>query len=246
MTLYDEREKYCLSIIILNGGIIDYYILRDIILSHSESFSNVKHVTRAVRRTINKLIKKGDLTEVDDVIKIKPIMEAGFIDIYYSEFLKVIKIMKEYSKNNVMKYNVKMLIDYFEEYYLEDNYFLIEEIYSAYETYKNTENCEAVINSCGRCVEIIISVICDYFEIERKDKDIRPMIRSIKSSDIIQKKPKKERDEWMHLMNGLDLVYSYRSRLGAHVNYDWLVELIANSCLMMTFYYVDYFLTLLE
>lgn len=243
MKIFNDREKYCISLLIANGGIMDYYDLRDIILEYNEGFSNVKHVDRAVKRTIVKLIDKGEIDVKDDSIKLNPVLVAGFIQNFYSEVLKAIENYQLYGKNNIMEFNARDTLRYFKDEIFDEHYFLIKEITEAYNIYQMTKKYNSVITSCGRCVELMVQYINEECSLNIKESRTRSLINKIKNNEFIQKMEKEDKDRWYYFLDGCNIIYQFRNKMGAHMDYYWGDDQIAHSCLIMTFYFIDYFVT---
>jgi len=243
MKVYNDREKYCISLLIANGGTMDYCDLRDIILEHNEGFSNVKHVDKAVKRTIDKLIEKGEIEKKDDSIRLNPILGAGFIQNFYSDILKAIENYQLYRKNNVMEFNAKYTLHNLKDEIFFEHYWLIKEITEAYNIYQMTKKYNSVITSCGRCVEHMIQYINEQYSLNLKGTSTRSLINKIKNNEFIQKMNKEDRDRWSYFLDGCNVIYQFRNKMGAHMDYYWGDNQIAHSCLIMTFYFIDFFVT---
>lgn len=242
MKTFTDREKYCISLLIANGGIMNYYDLRDIVLEHNEGFSNVKHVGKAVRRTIDKLIERGELEEKDSMIEVSPVTESGFIRIFYSDILKALKHYHNYRIDNIMEFNTKDTLHFIDDEAFYEYYFLIKEIRGAYNIYQNTKKYNAVITSCGICVEHMVNSINEFYNFNLKARSMQSLINKMKNSEYIQKMDHEEKDKWMHFLDGCKLIYQYRNEMGAHTTFSYGDELIAHSGLIMTFYLVEHFL----
>jgi hypothetical protein len=79
----NEREEYCLALIIIKGGETSYEEIRDTILEFKESFKDLSErylKYKAVKGTLSELANKEYLSEQKlGIFKVNPLMVAGFI-----------------------------------------------------------------------------------------------------------------------------------------------------------------------
>lgn len=250
MVSFDARERYCLSLIIANGGQITFDKLRTVIDVYRESYEDLKESYfksgRPIRITLNKLIKRKIITISKGIYEIDPIITAGFVSENYADILSGMKNYYGYKRQYVLEFDVKDALFILKEgsYYILDYESLLEEINRTYMTYKNTDNYKSVITGCGRCVEIMLDHIIEDCSLIVKTKGYGNIIRQINrdNSDFMNKIKKGDRQDWKLFLNGCQLIYDFRNKRGAHSGDYWKIEEIAHSFLIMTMYFVYYYL----
>ena len=169
MSALNDREKYCLALLIAKGGQALSNDIRDIILEHKESFNGLSEQYlrhQAVKKTLNNLKKKGHVTSTKDIFKINPIYEVGLIQQYPVIASKAMKNVISFRKNHVLEFNTSSV----EGYLLTEDtievapYGLIENLQDALKLYK-IESYDSVLVKCGKCVEIMMDELNDQYEL---------------------------------------------------------------------------------
>ena len=115
MSALNDREKYCLALLIAQGGQASYDEIRDIILENKESFSGLseKYLRRqAVKNILNNSIKKGYVTKIKDIFKINPMYEVGIIQQFPVILSKTMKNVITFRKNHVLEFDTSHVEEY--------------------------------------------------------------------------------------------------------------------------------------
>jgi len=136
MSVLNDREKYCLTLLIAKGGQAHGDDIRDIILEHKESFNGLSEQYlryQAVKRMLNNLVKKGYVTSTKDIFKINPIYEVGIIQQFPVIASKAMKNVISFRKNHVLEFNTSSVEGYLltEDTMEEAPYGLIENLQDA-------------------------------------------------------------------------------------------------------------------
>ena len=251
MISLNEREKYCLALIITKGGPADYYEIRDTILESRESFralseSYLKY--RAIKRTLSGLVKKGYLSEKSKIFEINPIMEAGFIQQFPIMISKAIKSNLGYCKEHILEFDTseieRVLLDDKSMHELFENppYDLIENLKDALKLQK-MGSYDSVLVKCGKCVEIMVNELDDDYSLFDKELSTGRMITRLRNENIFNKvKNQVDTDDFRTFVDGINVVYRFRNIMGAHSGWNWGIDQVATSCLILTFYLTDLYM----
>ena len=103
-----DREKYCFGLVIVSGGEEFFHRIRDIIIETKGPFEGLdpKYLRyKAVKNVLKSLEKKNCLSENDDVYRINPIFELGFIKQFPSEICKAIRSNLNYRKKHILHFD---------------------------------------------------------------------------------------------------------------------------------------------
>ena len=244
----NEREKYCLALIIANGGQADYEILRDVILEFKESFGDISEdylKYQAIKRTLEKLEETKFVSESSGIYKLNPMIEPGFIKESPFIITKAIKNFASYRKNHILEFNTRDVENYLlsEHYIMRSPYGLIENLKGALNL-QQIESYDSVLVKCGKCVEIMVNYLDENYLLFDTKISTGKIIQQFRKEEIIDKiKDDIDKDTWRTFTDGINIVYRFRNLMGAHADWTWGEERIAISCLILTFYLVDLFLT---
>lgn len=247
MSALNDREKYCLALLIAKGGQALSNDIRDIILEHKESFNGLSEQYlrhQAVKKTLNNLKKKGHVTSTKDIFKINPIYEVGLIQQYPVIASKAMKNVISFRKNHVLEFNTSSV----EGYLLTEDtievapYGLIENLQDALKLYK-IESYDSVLVKCGKCVEIMMDELNDQYELFDSDLRTGNMINQLRNEQIREKlKNEINKDYVRTFIDSVSLIYNFRNIMGAHSGFEWGQDQVATSCLILTFYLVDLYI----
>lgn len=248
MLTLNDREKYCLALIIVNGGQASHDEIRDIILEHKESFSGLseKYLRyQAVKNILKNSMKKGYITETKDIFKINPMYEVGIIQQFPVVVSKAIKNIITFRKNHLLEFDTSFV----EESLLTDDmmekppYGLIENLQDALKLYK-IESYDSVLVKCGKCVEIMMDGLNDQYDLFDYGISTGNMINQLKNEKIIEKLNEEiiSKDLLRTFIDGISLIYRFRNIMGAHAGLEWGQDQVATSCLILTFYLTDLYL----
>lgn len=249
MKSLDSREAYCLSLIIANGGNMDYNILRDVVLQYREPFQGLKTnyiKNKKVKKVIGNLVDEGIITEMADgacALSIEPALEEYIIKKHANYFCKAMKHLNEFRREHFIDFN----LSFAQETILSDEwaeflpYDLVDELKKAINTHQRTRNHSAVITNCGRCSEIIIKELNEQYSLFPPNKQITKMISEIKEKAVIEKfSNNREKKETFRIFgSAIYTIYQLRHKLGAHADWKWGEREIATSCLILTLYLAD-------
>jgi len=246
----NEREKYCLALIITRGGEAIYDAIRDTILESRESFKDLSErylKYKAVKRTLLTLVKKGYLSEPKpEIFKINPIMVAGFIQQFPIEISKGIKSNLQYRKEHILEFDTSeiesVLLDdeYMSDVFKNPPYDLIENLREALNLQK-MGSYDSVLVKCGKCVEIMVDELNYDYSLFDKELSTGRMITQLRDEDILKKMRNEEIDidDFRTFVDGINVVYRFRNIMGAHSGWDLGIDQVATSCLILTFYLAD-------
>jgi len=236
---------------IARGGSITTKKLKDIITEFKgeyEGLSNdyVKY-GKAIQITLDKLVKRNFIKRIDDAYELDPIILSGFAKENYSDTLKGLEINFKYKQKYELEFDAKDILDILKpenvpEYDYED---LLGEINNAFRTYQTTDNYRSVITSCGRCVEMMINLLVENNNLKINTNRTGYAIDKLNdpNSEFMLKLLNKDgKNVWRFFFNGCKLIYDIRNRMGAHPGVHWGLQQVANSCLLLTMYFVDYYL----
>jgi len=253
MVSLNEREKYCLALIITKGREASYDEIRDTILESRESFKDLSESylkSRAVKRTLLALVNKGYLSKLkSEIFKINPIMVAGFIQEFPIVISKSIESNLRYRKEHMLEFDTseieETLLDdeYMEKVFKNPPYDLIENLKEAVKLQKMGSD-DSVLVKCGKCVEIIVEELDYDYSLFNKQPSTGKMITQMRNEDIINKVKKKKLDVdiFRTFVDGLSVVYRFRNMMGAHSGLEWGIDQVATSCLILTFYLSDLYM----
>ena len=246
----NEREKYCLALIITKGEEASYDEIRDTILESRESFKDLSErylKYQAVKRTLLTLVNKGYLSEPkSEVFKINPIMVAGFIQQFPIMISKGIDSNLKYREEHILEFDTseieRMLLDdeHVHEVFENPPYDLIENLKEALKLQKMCSY-DSVLVKCGKCVEIMVSELNYDYSLFVKKLSTGRMITRLRNEDIFNKVKKKkvDIDDFRTFVDGINVVYRFRNIMGAHSGLEWGIDQAATSCLILTFYLAD-------
>lgn len=253
----NEREKYCLALIITKGGEASYNEIKDTILERKESFKDLseKYLKyRVVKRTLHTLLNKGYLSELkSEIFKVNPIMVAGFIQQFPIMISKGIANNLKYRKEHILEFDTseieEMLLDdeYMEKVFKNPPYDLIENLKEALKLQKMSSY-DSVLVKCGKCVEIMVSELDYDYSLFDKELSTGKMIARLRNEDIINKVKKKkvDTDDFRTFVDGINVVYRFRNIMGAHSGLEWGIDQVAPSCLILTFYLADLYMWIIR
>jgi len=253
MVSLNEREKYCLALIITKGREASYDEIRDTILESKESFRDLSESYlkyRAIKRTLHTLVKKGYLSKLkSEIFKINPIMVAGFIQQFPIIISKGIESNIRYREEHILEFDTseieRMLLDEEEihEVFKDPPYELIENLKEALKLQK-MGSFDSVLVKCGKCVESIVDEL--NYDYSLFDKQLRTgtMINRLRHEDTFNKIIRKRlgEDDFRTFVDGISVVYRFRNTMGAHSGMEWGIDQVSTSCLILTFYLVDFYM----
>ena len=253
MTPLNEREKYCLALIITKGGQASYEEIKDTILESRESFKDLSErylKYQAVKRTLLALVNNGYLSEFkSENFKINPMMEAGFIQQFPILISKGIKSNLKYRKEHILEFDTseieKVLLDpkQMHEIFKNPPYDLIENLKEAIK-FQKMDSYDSVLVKCGKCVEIMTDELNYDYSLFDKELTTGRMITRLRNEDIINKVKKKEVDidDFRTFIDGINVVYRFRNIMGAHSGWELGIDQVSTSCLILTFYLTDLYM----
>ena len=243
-----DREKYCISILIMKGEETHFEEILDIILDSRESFEGLdekylKH--QALKRTLNSLVKKGIIAEDELFYKVNPVIEIGFIKEYPTIFLKAIKANQKCRDKHVLEFCTREIEEILlnEALYDEPPYELIAHLNEALDLHRRN-SFDLVLVKCGKTVEIIVDEMNEDYNLFEASLSTGNMINQLKNDKIISKIDAKKKDV-KTFADGLAVVYRFRNIMGAHSNKEgeWGLDQVATSCLLLTLYLADFYMT---
>lgn len=252
----DSREAYCVSLVIANGGVIDYETLRDVILQYSESFRGLSERYlryRSVRNTLSNLVQEKLLSETIDNIYVLSV-DSDLLEYlikrhahYVAKAISNLTVLRRRQKQHVLEFD----LSFAQETILSDEwgglmpYELQEELNGAIDIHQKTQEHDAVITKCGRCVEIMIRELNEQYSLFPMDKPITRMISEIMDERTIEKfsSNREERETFRVFACAVYTIYRFRNKMGAHPDWRWGSEEVATSCLMLTLYIADLYAT---
>lgn len=252
MVSLNEREKYCLALIITKGGQASYDETRDTILESRGSFRDLSErylKYQAIKRTLRSLVEKGYLSkETSEVFKINPIMEAGFIRQFPILVSEAIKSNLRFRKEHILEFDTseieRMLLDEenIGEAFKHPPYDLIENMKEALKLQK-IDSYDSVLVKCGKCVEIMVNELDDDYSLFDKELSTGRIITRLRNEDIFNKMKKNvDMDDFRTFVDGVNVVYRFRNIMGAHQGWEWGIDQVATSCLILTFYLADLYM----
>jgi hypothetical protein len=248
----NEREQYCLALIITKGGETKYEEIRDTILEFKESFRDLSErylKYQAVKGTLSELVNKEYLSEQkSEIFKVNPFMVAGFIQQFPILISKSIENNLKFRKEHILEFDTSgiegMLLDdeWMDEVSENPPYDLIEHLRDALKL-QRVGPYDSVLVKCGKCVEIMVSELdYDYSLFNRKLSTGR-IITRLRDEDILKKVTKKvNRESFKTFVDGINVVYRFRNIMGAHSGFEWGIDQVATSCLILTFYLADLYI----
>lgn len=249
----NEREKYCLALIITNGGQTGYYKIRDTILECKESFGDLSErylKYQAIKRTLHSLAKKGYLSEQkSQIFKINPIMEIGFVQQFPIMISKAIKSNLKYRKEHTLEFDTSEIErDLFDEEEMEDApWELIANLKEALRL-QRMGSYDSVLVKCGKCVEIMVNELDYDYSLFDKELTTGTMINKLRNGDAFDRmKDKVDMDNFRTFIDGISVVYRFRNTMGAHSGWAWGRDnQVAQSCLILTFYLADLYMWIIR
>jgi len=257
MVSLNEREKYCLALIITKGREASYDEIRDTILESRESFKDLSESylkSRAVKRTLLALVNKGYLSKLkSEIFKINPIMVAGFIQEFPIVISKSIESNLRYRKEHMLEFDTseieETLLDdeYMEKVFKNPPYDLMENLKEAVKLQKMGSD-DSVLVKCGKCVEIMVNELDYDYSLFDKELSTGKMINKLRNEEVFNKMKKKKVnvDFFKTFIDGINVVYRFRNMMGAHSGLDWNADQVAQSCLILTFYLADLYMWLIR
>lgn len=103
----NDREKYCLGLMIVAGGDASFYDIRDYVIETNGPFEGLdpKYLRySALKKVLRSLAKRNYLSEKNDAFVVNPIFELGFIQKYPMEISKAIKSVLKYRKKHILEF----------------------------------------------------------------------------------------------------------------------------------------------
>jgi hypothetical protein len=244
MFTLNDREKYCLGLVIVTGGDASFYDIRDYVIETPSGFEglNPKYLRySAVKKVLRSLVKKKCLSEKDDVFEVNPLFELGFIQKYPVEISKAIKSVNKYRKNHILEFETICIEDSLlnPDSYGDPPYDIISNLTDALELHRNG-NYDSVLVKCGKCVELMITKLNEDYQLFDNKITTGNMIGQLQNK-IVCDKIEADKDDLRTFAEGVGLVYRFRNIMGAHANpdYGWEAEQVATSCLILTLYLAD-------
>jgi len=251
MISLNEREKYCLALIITKEGKAHYEEIRDTILESRGSFRDLseRYVKyRAIKKTLRSLVAKGYVSEeTSEVFKINPLMEVGFIRQFPILVSEAIKSNIRYRKEHILQFNTseieKMLLDdeNIGKVFNNPPYDLIQDLKEALELQK-MGSYDSVLVKCGKCVEIMLSELDYDYSLFDKKLSTGNKIGRLRNEDILEKVNKVDMDDFRTFVDGINVIYRFRNIMGAHSGWHWGIDQVGTSCLILTFYLADLYM----
>jgi len=250
----NEREKYCLALIVTRGGQIGYDEIRDTILEFRESFRDLSESYlkyQVIKKTLRSLVKKGYLLEdTPRTFRINPVMEIGFIRQFPITISKAIQSNLEYRKRHIIQFDTseveRELLS--EEEYERPPWELIENLKEALRLQK-IGSYDSVLVKCGRCVEAMMDELDDAYSLFEGELSTGQMIKQLRNENILNKMKSElvDIDNFRTFVDGISVVYRFRNVMGAHEGWAWgSNEQVAQSCLILTFYLADLYVWLIR
>jgi len=96
---------------------------------------------------------------------------------------------------------------------------------------------------CGKCVESIVDELNYEYSLFDKRLSTGTMINRLRHEDVFNKIIKKrlDEDDFRTFVDGISVVYRFRNTMGAHSGFEWGIDQVSTSCLILTFYLVDFY-----
>lgn len=250
----NEREKYCLALIITNGDQVDYYEIRDTILEFKESFKDLSDrylKYKAIKKTLSTLVKKGYLTKTKtEIFKINPIMVTGFIQQFPIMISRGLKSNLKYREEHILEFDVSEIentllnYEYMEETSKNPPYYLMENLREALKLQK-LGSYDSVLVKCGKCVEIMVDELDDDYSLFDEELSTGRIINLLRNEDIFNRMEDEviiDIDVFRVFVDGIGVVYRFRNIMGAHSGFEWGIDQVATSCLILTFFLADLYM----
>lgn len=244
----NDREKYCIGLILLGGGEAEYDEIRNIVLETHGSFEGLKesYIRKgAVINTLRGLVKKNYLSEKEYKFSINSVFEPGFIQRYPTEVLGAIRSELAYRKKHMLEFDTFEIEDFLlnPKYYDKPPFELLTHLHEALELQRNI-SFDSVLVQCGKCVELMLLELNEDYGLFDKKLTIGHMIRQLQDDQIIRK-INAQKDDLRTFADGVGLVYRFRNIMGAHASgtFEWGLDQVATSCLILTLYLADLYST---
>lgn len=247
MVSLNDRERYCLALIIIGGGQKDYESLRDVIFEYKESFSGLSDrylKYQAVKNTLNNLVKSRYLSERNDVFEIDPILKTGFLQQNPTIILKAIENVIQFRNEHILEFNTSVLENYLfdETSFPNPPYEIIENLKQGLQLYK-IGAFDSVLVKCGKCVEEMLNELNSQYSIFDKQHNVRARIKKLRDNETVNKlKENIPPDQLRMFTDGISVIYRFRNIMGAHAGRGWGYDQAAASCLILSFYLTDLYL----
>jgi len=254
MTSLNEREKYCLALIITKGRQIDYNEIRNTILESRESFRDLAERYlryQAIKKTLLSLVKKGYLFEdASNIFRINPVMKIGFIQQFPTSISKAIQSNLKYRKEHILQFDTREIERELlnEKEYESPPWILIENLREALRLQK-IGSYDSVLVKCGRCVETMMNELDVDYSLFDKELSTGQMIKQLRNESILNKMKSEEvdMDNFRTFVDGINVVNRFRNVMGAHEGWTWgSNEQVAQSCLILTFYLADLYVWIIR
>lgn len=250
----NEREKYCLALIITKGGEASYDELRNTIFEFKECFRDLSEdylKYQAIKNTLRSIVKKGYLfEEKSEIFRINPVMELGFIKQYPVTISKALHSNLGYREEHILEFDTneieRELLN--EENYVHPPWALLENLKEALRLQK-MGSFDAVLVACGRCVEAMMDELDVQYSLFEKRPSTGQMIKQLRNERILtkMKSEKVDMENFGTFIDGINVVYRFRNVMGAHEGWAWgSNEQVAQSCLILTFYLADLYVWILR
>lgn len=244
----EDREKFIAGLIIANGGKITYEKLVNIILRVKGPFYGLdkKYVRyKLIRGMISGLVSKNFIDETErEIYTVPEFVKNKFTESYPKDLLAILSVFSQYRN----LYHLEFDLAEIEEGILDPRWYkiipygVVEQIQQAIEIYKKTSSYDSVITKCGKVMEILVREVNKKYKLVDENKPITEIIAEFKNQDIINKiQSQKDREAFRIFAYSAYLIYKYRSKMGAHIDWWWGMNQVAMSCLLLTFYVVDLF-----
>lgn len=251
----DDREKFIVGLIIVNGGKITYEKLLNIILREKGPFHGLsKRYVRynLVKKIINRLKSKNFISETErEVYIVAEFIKNKFTEKYSKELLEILSVFSHYRTLYHLEFDLAEIEEdiFNPKWSKELPYDVTEQLEQAIKIYTKTNAYDSVILKCGKIMEILVREINKKYKLVSKNKQITRIIQDFKDEKIISKiESPEDREVFRIFAYSAYLIYKYRSKMGAHADEDfwWGTNRVAMSCLLLTFYLVDLYLSDLQ
>jgi len=253
MISLDEQEAYCIALIIVNGGQMEYKALRDIVFEFRESFHGLaeRYIKyKAVKRVLSNLVSQGFLLKSKDAYSVDSDLEEYLVKKHANFLVKAIKNLaafRKQQKQHILEFDLSFTQETILSEEWEDvmPYGLIEELKGAIDIHQKTEEHDAVLTKCGRCIEIMVEELNRQYSLFSPRKSITRIISEIKNEEVIQhfSSDPEERETFRVFAYAVYTIYKFRNKMGAHRDWRWGSEEVATSCLILTLYIADLYST---
>ena len=158
---------------------------------------------------------------------------------------KAIKANRECRDKHVLEFNTNEIEELLlnEDFYDEPPYELIEHLKTALDLHR-MGSFDSVLVKCGKSVEIIVRELNEDYDLFESQFSTGNMINQLKNKEIVSK-IEADKEDVKTFADGLAVVYRFRNIMGAHANKEgeWGLDQVATSCLILTLYLADFYMT---